>query len=400
MNETSIINDGLTRMVISSETSWHEEQQFSGEIWMNILSFVPASEILHSIARVSKSFRELISPQPFWRLHCQNLLRDVLRRRKDQLNDGSAPKPYLENLELLTANQLQRVCVYLDALTAFKGGDATPEAKDFPKSLLYGMRLVDFQAAEWNRDRSLNGRRVCLASSTDHNSEMLENVLKANVLKADQRSTLPAVLRNPIFPRSNLSWWSSRPSTPDTSDTILFTIDCPVAVLSCLKWQALIDPYIRRCVYTWQYAIVKAYRLPLGKLSTNAENDTAGFPCTIECSFDNDEDNHPAQFPNSFLRASREEGKALDRLLIGEFPVFESRPLPHPKIDYNFTTAQMKQEDIPWQEMQFPPVIPANVVTITLVGKDHEQFQGSGYYCCVHRVQLEGIPLTVRPAWL
>jgi hypothetical protein len=167
-----------------------------------------------------------------------------------------------------------------------------------------------------------------------------------------------------------------------------------------MKWQPLEDPYIRHNTYTWHHATVKAYCLPLDKLSTNAENPTAGFPCTVAGTVNNDdEDDNEEGGGRSDREESQGERKVLDELLKGETPVFESQPLPYPKLERS-NTFEGRQEDIPWQEIQFPPVVAANVVTITLVGKDNEQITGTGFYCCVHRVQLEGIPLTICPTWL
>jgi hypothetical protein len=82
-------------------------------------------------------------------------------------------------------------------------------------------------------------------------------------------------------------------------------------------------------------------------------------------------------------RAAAAAGKTtIETLLHGQFPVYES-----PEYDIVSDSDNL-------QKFNFPaPGVIANVITITLVGKNFEQFLGSGYYTCVEQVDCLGIPL-------
>jgi hypothetical protein len=418
-------------------TVWTDH--LSEELCMQILSFLPPLEILRSVTKVSKSLHAVADPQSYWLFHAKALYQNLCRQRN--LDDD--PSCWLDHDHddhdddddvelLLNRHQLQRICVFLaaqssssskssnDTISISISSSDQPGGPQFPAGLHYGSRLVNRAGAKsirqhqyhhgnntYNNIMTLHPhhrRRVCLASSTEHPTELLENVLGSL-----GNSWADEVIQNlGVFDlrQQFQKWWSSRPSpTPESADTILFTTNCPLALLSDMKWRPLLDPFTRRQAYTWRHAIVKAYRLPLSKLDPHPDQARAGFPCTVEALPDGvvrRRDHHHVDDASTnstesegddtdlSLQSARQEKAALDRLLQGELAVFESPPLPYTLLPQN---VQTYQHCIPWQHLIFPPGLLANVVTITLVGKDSRQFQHSGYYACVEQVKLEGIPV-------
>ena len=382
----------------------------SDEVWMQILSFVPPLEILLSVTNVSKSLHAVAHPESYWLFHVKSLLQTI----HHQNSMANIAISWLDNVEL-NRHQLQRLCVFLAARCGACSSldDDGLEVQQLPACLLYGSRLVNRVGAESIRQHiyrnsyiftNSHRRRVCLATSTEHPTELLENVLGSlGTNSADEilQNLGVFALRQHAFQK----WWSSKPSpTQESSDTILFTTNCPLALLSDLKWRPLLDPFTRSQAYTWKHAIVKAYRLPLSKLDPHPDQARAGFPCTVaalprgvqrrpasdaadDMSIDSDDD------IDLSLQSAQQEREALDRLLEGEHPVFESAPLAYAPMRGDESTLPRLQRSIPWQHVIFPPALLANVITITLVGKNSRQFQHSGFYACVEQVKLEGIPL-------
>jgi hypothetical protein len=412
-------------------------EYLSEELCMQILSFVPPLEILRSVTNVSKSFHAIVYPPSYWMFHAKALLQNIHRRRRQNNSnlimvgdddDGDTTFSCLDHDVELNRHQWQRLCVFLAAPSSSSEEDVQKHP-NLPAGLYYGSRLVNRVGAEsirryryYEDDQNFidqgdyHRRRVCLASSTEHPTELLENVLGNNHRHNDNIN----IIVNDIIPNLGLfalrqqhttgfhhqtqKWWSSQPSpTQESSDTILFTTNCPLALLSDLKWRPLLDPFTRRQVYTWRYAIVKAYRLPLSKLDPHPDQAKAGFPCSVEALPDGVDGNEEEEEDMADdmddllgLQSAHQGRTSIQRLLEGQRPVFESSPLPYtlllPTNPHNMPTI-IQQGSIPWQHLIFPPALLANVVTITLVGKDSRQFSHSGYYACVEQVMLEGIPL-------
>jgi hypothetical protein len=73
----------------------------------------------------------------------------------------------------------------------------------------------------------------------------------------------------------------------------------------------------------------------------------------------------------------------IDGVLANHVPVYESQP-------YDNTALAESSQVLHYS---IPLGVIANVIVITLCGKNHEQFAGSGYYACVEKVDCHGIEL-------
>lgn len=380
-----------------AKVNWQDD--LSPDLWMLVLSYVAPLEILGSVLGVSKSLHSLINTKHYWLSHLERLRQSPPSRQEPwlQLNAPSAPPKEVEDEKVyprdfitnhLNQHQLQRLCLYWVAHR---------HHHSMPNGLQHGSRLVSRLGAEHVRQtpirtttNEVQRRRVCVATSTEHSTELLENVLQGR----GASRTAEEIFHNlgilaAAFPQHRpFPWWSSRPSpTQEGEETLLFCTNCPLAVLSSLKLRPLLDPYTRGQVYSWQSAVIKAYRLPLDKLDAQPENNPkAGFPCSLVVQtqtlpLDDDDD----------TRHAARETAALQRLLQDQIPVYTSSALHYS--NSNNINNPTHQRQVPWQRFVFPPTTIANVVTITLMGKNHKQFPHSGYYACVEQVQLEGIPL-------
>jgi hypothetical protein len=274
---------------------------------------------------------------------------------------------------------------------------------------------------------------VCAASSTDHaDTETLDNVLKQvhpssvaqspsshhddgtnSTINASHRFTLTEILGRITannFQRANHQnprWWSSAPGNPDSNEVLLFSTYSGYCILTELWLKPLRDPFTRMVVYTSRKIIIRAYLLePADDNQHNMHHElhhpssTSGksrrnlFCGTHPCAFllaTTDADPAPAAISTvdpmmadiRRRRAAAAAGKTtIETLLHGQFPVYES-----PEYDIVSDSDNL-------QKFNFPaPGVIANVITITLVGKNFEQFLGSGYYTCVEQVDCLGIPL-------
>ena len=86
-------------------------------------------------------------------------------------------------------------------------------------------------------------------------------------------------------------------------------------------------------------------------------------------------------------RLSQDPDSVIEDLIAGNDPVYESDPIPVPDANSNDLLIY-----------PFPAGVVANAIVVTLIGKNHEQFQGSGYYVCLERVDCRGIPLYPQPS--
>ena len=398
-----------------------EDPLASDELLALVLAFVPPADLLRSAARVSRRFADAVSSEAFWRAHP---LSPSAQPRPDDCRDNGDASARL--LPPLTKHQLQRCCLFIAACR--EGG----EGEDAIKARL-GLNsvLTSRTEAEGLRTRLPNERRTCAASSTDHWNELVENVLPNNnndvgdhggdddddneqqepiddgVRVVEQAAgnvrgppgpqmlrRLIGIVRNNNFEAATpvpVSWWSSTPSsTRDSSDTLLLTTKYPLALISSVKIKALRDPYMFRdpAVYSWNRTIVRAYRLPLGTLSDpDVPAALAGFPCSFEPAVRTDETSRrmlAAHRPRTDNTPVSPDQTTIDRLLEGATLTGESF-FDEPVGDAIVKTLTLSH-----------PVV-ANVITLTLVGKNNEQRQGLGYYACVERVDCTGIPLYESP---
>mmetsp|Transcript_14357 Transcript_14357/g.19992 ORF Transcript_14357/g.19992 Transcript_14357/m.19992 type:complete len:554 (+) Transcript_14357:227-1888(+) len=226
---------------------------------------------------------------------------------------------------------------------------------------------------------------------------------------------------------SGNSWWSSRPSTSnETPETLLFTTRYPLTLLSDVFIKPLLDPFDGKTCYTWNRLVIRAYLFqdtnelgedttPIGSSSSFSSKDgdsttedrsspsslssttlsstaatariVPGYPSRIVV---HQEDEQTRNFrrrttdlnPHEQRRAKCDQD-VIDNLLQNQTPVYESQL-------YEIVNSN----NVNFQRYSFPqPGIVANVVTITLKGKNSKQFDHTGYYACVDRVVIRGIPL-------
>jgi hypothetical protein len=330
-------------------------EALSDELLFWTLEWVPPIDLLRSTTLVSKRYAALIQSEKFWRCHP------------------------LSPTGSLTKHQLQRCCLYMASVSS-----------EVPIFLQPGSVLLSREEANIIRDDL--GKRTCAASTTDFLQESLENVLSDG---NQDDGTVP-------LPLNRLRWWSSKPSpTKESNEVLLFTTRYPVALISEVKIKPLLDPahhLVRRHLregegdfYTWKKTVFRAFRLPLESLlDADAPQSLAGFPCMFQTAGLREEPRVPPQQRGRFLMddgpSASPDQDTIDHLLSGHQPVYESQELGVP-VDSDEMISFV-----------FPPGVVANVVTITLYGKNREQRAGMGYYSCVEKVDCLGIPLYEYPA--
>ena len=221
--------------------------------------------------------------------------------------------------------------------------------------------------------------RTCLASTTEHVSEYIENTLiETSHGSSDWESFLNREnVGLQIFSRRNM-YWSSRPSDrQDTDESLLFITRHPDSIISEVWVKPLTDPYFEDRHYTWKNMLIQAYHLEPKELDMDevqfGERFTSYSQCVIQGQFEG---------PYRGVGRARDDDKIIEKLLVNQKPVFESQILGTPPDDC-----------VDWQHFTLPNGIVGNVVIIRLIGKNSRQFDESGYYSCVDRVAVRGIPL-------
>lgn len=432
---------GHHTVIVAPAKPKHNEQQdlcllnLSDEILSIIFGYTPPRDVLLFTACTCQRFALLVRSHTFWKHHplviaaaptvgappCSIVSKTALEPIRQQQQQ--------EDRQFLNKFQLQLYCLY----RAFRVLDQTHEhLPSFlqPKSVLAHPK--DLQSSS----STLSSRYymvVCAASSTDHaDTETLDNVLKQvhpssvaqspsshhddgtnSTINASHRFTLTEILGRITannFQRANHQnprWWSSAPGNPDSNEVLLFSTYSGYCILTELWLKPLRDPFTRMVVYTSRKIIIRAYLLePADDNQHNMHHElhhpssTSGksrrnlFCGTHPCAFllaTTDADPAPAAISTvdpmmadiRRRRAAAAAGKTtIETLLHGQFPVYES-----PEYDIVSDSDNL-------QKFNFPaPGVIANVITITLVGKNFEQFLGSGYYTCVEQVDCLGIPL-------
>lgn len=158
-------------------------------------------------------------------------------------------------------------------------------------------------------------------------------------------------------------WWSSKAShDPNTDEVLLYAMVRPDTLVTSVSVRPLRDPYNSVTCYTWKNVILTAYRLDVKDRLKEPKIERA---CTAVN-----------------LARDSESGQTIGRLLSEQTPVFRSSI---------YGTPQPKCDD--WQHYRLPMGVVANLVTITLIGKNSRQFPDSGYFVCVSNVSVRGIPL-------
>lgn len=249
--------------------------------------------------------------------------------------------------------------------------------------------------------------RVCLATTTDRANERIENVLPASsdveedvwdtILSSGLYRSLPDRPAMPIWQEG--TYWSSAAAASDSDEVLLFTTRCPLALIS----DVAIKPFRELSflgmdeekTYTWPGIVVRVYRLPVGGKALRDPTRpgiSAGFPCVIskDSQFGGasaigvtTDNSHQTSLEAALaLSQNAPQRRLISAILAAQSPVYESevhKPSSH--------------DSDAWQHYALPPLTAGNVITLSLVGKNHRQFPTSGYYVCVDQVAARGIPL-------
>eukprot|EP00978_Attheya_sp_CCMP212_P041150 scaffold232293_cov59-Attheya_sp.AAC.2 len=338
-----------------------------------VLSFLPPSDLIRSVSLISRPFLNLMRSEQLW------------KELYHQMMINSFNEVKLLNLNLY---KMQQVCLFSEYR---KRHDRNEDKKDSlssgegygtPSSLRPSSMLVPRDVAS-----KIKKGLVCHASTTDHPEERIENVLPMSGIP--DKSSWRVPVRSFVWADSH---WSSSPASSGKpgfrDDTLLFTTRCPDALISDVAIMPFTECrllYGINQTYTWPGFILRVYRLPVGATGLcdpQPPSDDSGFPCLISTDSQLREDGGtcnemPTKNPRQAL---------VDGILDGYEPVYES-PIQH--------------SDGPrcaaWQNLVLPPGVVGNVITITLLGKHNRQFPTSGFYACVDRVVVLGIPLYKYP---
>lgn len=321
----------------------------SDKVLSTLFGWLPPIDLLRSSVRVSKRFKSLIEKEEFWKFHPLALASSVALS--------------------LTTHQRQRCCLYA-AYGDITATDSSSPPHDIPACLDAGSVLPTRAVA----DRAYNfGFRVCAASTTDQTSEVVENVLSDGLPTVGDRQSRIAAVHG-----GHLRWWSSRPSvTRESNETLLFATNY-LALISHVKVKPLRDPFNTRqgpTCYTWKRMVIKMYIIPLQVFVDTSRMGTLRrlYRAAISGSEQRTRDIFPAV---GWL-----DHHSIDYLLADHSPVYVSREHDIPaEIDELMT-------------FRMPVNVIANVVSLTLIGKNHEQTAGRGYYTCIESVDCLGIPL-------
>lgn len=402
---------------------------FSDEILSIIFGFVPPRDLLLCTTRTCHRFSVLLQSDSFWKYHplvvatapnmdtCNVISETALEQRKQQHNQHG--RQYLNKF------QLQLYCLYRASRVLDSTLGHGPAFLQ-PKSVLaHPLHVLPLSSSS-----SRYYVAVCVASSTDHaDTETIDNVLEQGnpppfshrhhnnnddddnngtnaTRNALHRFTLTELLGRITANNfqlnahhENARWWSSAPGNPDDSEVLLFSTYFRYCILTELWLKPLRDPFTRMVVYTSRKIIIRAYLLEPDHhpLNTQEPHSTGSRRENLFCG------PHPCAFllatadatpaavsmvdpmmaDRRRRRASAAAGKTtIDALLQDQIPVYES-----PEYDIVADSDNLQKFHFPAQG------IIANVITITLIGKNFEQFRGSGYYTCVERVDCLGIPL-------
>jgi hypothetical protein len=332
-----------TSFTIMEEHLGHDEPVVPGDFSNSPLQNMLSDEVLLSML-------SWVPPSDLLKSICLVNKRLGNLIREDLFWKLLVPDVFLGNAHL-TKHQLQRYWLYYTSLTLHE---------EIPACLQLGS--VFLSQAEAVQLRTQSGTRTCAASTTDHTNEGIENVLS---LESDGHRRF----------RDGSTWWSSRPNQSQHSEEVLlFTTRYPVCLLRNVRIKPLRDPMLN--VYMWRYTVIRAYLL-----SETCPAIMVGFPCTFRGV--NEAPFHHPRMPASRAAPGQD---TINEVLEGQTPVYESDPLP------------VQPHSSEMIRCPLPPGVVANVVTITLIGKNAEQFQGSGYYyACVEHLDCRGIPLYTHP---
>ena len=304
-----------------------------------VMSFVEPVELLQNVTRTCRQFHGILQNDAFW---------------FSALTQDEREELWVEKT-LLNKTQLRRIAVY----SVYKRSSrAEEEDEEAPACLHYGSLLPSRDRA---RGLRLFGYRACLASTTDHAHEVIEQtLLDSSHDDCHKRIRL-----------SHRRWWSStQTEDPQSTETLLFTTNCPLAYMQSVSIRPLKTGFSlpTPMVFSWRKTRIRAYRLESRQLpgfnKGKTEGFQVGFPCTTVGGFSMEQMN---------------DSEIIQTLIQDQEPVFET--IMKVRNPTNNDTLQY-----------LLPGVVANVVVIDLVGKNHE-WPGFGFYAGVERVECDGIPL-------
>jgi F-box domain len=349
--------------------------RLSKELLGSVLRFLPPTDLLQSVPLVSKEFHRVVDDDHFWLSTCK----------------------HPPDKAFLTRHQVQRSELF-DYYRSI-------QQEIIPRFLSHGNILVPRATA--TQLRRGGTRRACVASSTDHVQEQLENCLMdetdeslaaaAAAAAADQNGAGDAdddfdgtMLNHPLWIR----WWSSAPATSDqTSDTLLFSFRYPLASLSAMHLKPLRDPYYPNGpVYTWRKTILRVYNIPAEQLQLGNIVVPPFASSAAPCSFPVAPDTTPVD-----LRGHRIIN-VMGGLVMENSPIAPSDRPTCDAVLKDQTPVYEKEHDVPLKcggilSYTLPVGVIGNAIAVELVGKRFEQRRGAGYFACVQRVECVGIPL-------
>ena len=400
--------------------------EISDEILVEVLTWVPPLDLLINVYPVCLRFHETLDDDAFWSQLATNLKNDSSSQecstKKGKDDDGSSNGDDVTTAtdksvivsdsstssivdwpssDELTKHQYQRLCIFLasyknrhrhDVVVQDEQQQQQQPIKKIPKCLELGNILVTKERASILRTQSRGYLRTCLASTTDNRNELIENVL----IESRHTHTL-ANDWNALINKSRIAyglseirggectWWSSRPTNTqeESEEQLAFCTEYNISAMIEVAIKPLRDPFLRRPVYTWKRTTIRAYLLGPDKIFHGADYNTNGRGLGGYAVHSDAEDEIPCVMqgkPDGPWGDWASDEDTIQSLLENETPVYVSSQLVGPKNDE-------------WIRYTLPGAVIANVITITLGGKDNRQYQATGYYACIERLFVRGIPL-------
>jgi len=382
------------------------------ELWFRILSFVPSSDLLQRVHPTCRRLSNLVRDQSFWLHHkCGNknssnnddnnneLWKRLGHRQRQrcslfhewfvahqQQQQQQPSARHDESRSMMTLYTTSNDAALAAAPSYLRFGNVLPSRRT-------ASQFLEDSVLEYN---SHCPRVCCIATSTDnHRIERIENVLvdtddngtNSQPQQDDDHdsdidnevNTVRTVLRRLSRRRRMLArlsvvqrWWSSAPTpTPDSTDRLVFCSHSPLCLVTSIAIQPLRDPYGQpHKVYSWNQTRIQCFQIPVERLVLPSA------PAQAPCSFP-----EVGEAPYNFNANS---GPTIQALLQGQEPVYTSPPL----------DMMRNSDDTVHHDVDGSLLVVANVIVLELIGKHTEQRTGtSGYYACVERVQVQGIPL-------
>ena len=315
------------------------------EVQSLIFSYIPPNELINSVSVVNQDWSKIVHDKYLWGQFKKNAC-------------DSFP-------EYLNLYQLQRCCVIIHYLAKLCGKEDKYNESNVPKIFCPQSILP---TREFARKSLSHGRAVCLASSTDHDYEGIENVLFSREEEIDGYKKMPISTMN--------CYWSSkeRPSeAPGTYDEeLLFTTKHPDVLLHQIKIKPFSENMANeRKSYTWKALKIFVYHLSLDQnkfLDMSHQRHKSYSPCFVSS--------------GSEGVVKRNDQVQIMGSIRSHIPVYES------EIHY---VKDVKNPE--WQNYTLPLGIIGNFIRIVLVGKCTRQDETSGFYVGVERVVAEGYPI-------